>query len=61
MKTWLQDSDRKIYSKQNDEKFVVAGRFISTLKYKPYKYMNAISKNVNNDKSGDIFDKQYIP
>ena len=45
MKPWLQGNDIKISSARN-EKFVVAGIFIATLKNKIYKYMTAISKNV---------------
>ena len=45
-KKWLQDNDIVTYSTQNEEKFVVAERLISTLKNKIYKYMSSISKNV---------------
>ena len=47
-----------MYSTHNEEKFVVAERFIITLKSKIYKYMTAISKNVYIDKLDDIF-KRY--
>ena len=43
-----------MYSTHNEEKFVVAERFIRTLKNKIYKYMTSISKNVYNDKLNDI-------
>ena len=44
MKLWLQENDIAIYSTNNDEKSVVAERFIRTLKNKIYKYMTSISK-----------------
>ena len=42
-----------MYSIFNEEKFVVAERFIRTLKTKIYKYMTSISKNVYIDKLDD--------
>ena len=54
MKLWLQENDIAIYSTNNDEKSVVAERFIRTLKNKIYKYMTSISKNVCIDKLDDI-------
>ena len=54
-KKWLQDNDTVMYSTNNEEKSVVAERFIRTLKNKIYKYMTAISKNVYIDKLDDIF------
>ena len=50
MKSWLEKNDTKIYSAHNEGKFVVAERFIRTLKSKIYKYMTSISKNVYIDK-----------
>ena len=50
MKSWLQDSDIEQYSIHYEEKFVVAERFISTLKNKIYKYMISILKNMYTDK-----------
>ena len=44
----------EIYSTYNEEKSVVAQRFIRTLKNKIYKYMTSISKNVYIDKFDDI-------
>ena len=38
----------------NEGKFVAAERFIRTLKFKIYKYMTSISKNVYTDKFDDI-------
>ena len=43
-----------MYSAHNDGKFVVAERFIRTLKNKIYKYMTSISKNLYIDKLDDI-------
>ena len=39
-----------MYSTNNEEKSVIAERFIRTLKNKIYKYMTSISKNVYIDK-----------
>ena len=41
-------------SKHNQEKSVVAERFIRTLNIKVYKYMTLVSKNVYTDKKDDI-------
>ena len=41
-------------SKHNQEKFVVAERFIRTLNIKVYKYMTLVLKNVYTDKKDDI-------
>ena len=54
MTSWLEKNDIEIYSTHNEEKSVVAERFIRTLKTKIYKYMPSISKNVYIDKSSDI-------
>ena len=43
-----------MYSTHNEEKSVVAERFIRTLKTKMYKYMTPISKNVYTDKLDNI-------
>ena len=43
-----------MYSKHNERKFVVAERFIRTLKNKIYKYVTSVSKNVYIDKLDDI-------
>ena len=56
-KKWLQDNDIVMYSTNNEEKSVVAKRFIRTLKSKIYKHMTSISKNVYIDKLNDIADK----
>ena len=39
----LQDNDLEMYSTHNEEKSVVAERFIRTLKNKIYKYMTSIN------------------
>ena len=46
-----------MYLVHNEEKSVVAERFIKTLKTKIYKYMTSISKNVYIDKLDDIVNK----
>ena len=46
-----------MYSTHNDEKSVVAERFIRTLKNKIGKHMTAISKNIYFDVLDDIVDR----
>ena len=53
-KKWLKDNDIETYSIHNEGKFVVAERFITTLKTKIYKYMTSISKNKYINKLDDI-------
>ena len=48
-----------MYSTHNEEKSVVAERFIRTLKSKIYKYMTSLSKNVYIDKLDDIVVDEY--
>ena len=43
-KKWLRDNNIVMYSTHNEGKFVVAERFIRTLKNKIYKYITSISK-----------------
>ena len=43
-----------MYSIHNEGIFIVAERFIRTLKTKIYKYMTSISKNMYIDKLDDI-------
>ena len=43
-----------MYSTHNGRKFVVARRFIKTIKSKIYKYLDLVSKHVNIDKFDDI-------
>ena len=54
MKSFLQNNDIEMYSTHNEEKFVIAERFIRTLKNKTYKYITSVSKNVYIDKLYDI-------
>ena len=44
----------EMYSKHNEEKFVVAGSFMRTLNNKIYKHMTSVSKNVYIDKLDNI-------
>ena len=46
MKSFLQNNNIELYLTYNEGKFVVAERFIWTLKDKIYKYRTTISKNV---------------
>ena len=46
-----------MYLIHNEQKSVIAERFIITLKTKIYKYMTSISKNVYIDKLDDIVDE----
>ena len=57
MKSWLEKNDIEMYSTHNEGKFVIAERFIRTLKNKIYKYITSISKNVYIDKLDDIVNK----
>ena len=57
MKSWLEKNTTEMYSAHNEEKSVVAERFIKTLKNKIYKYITSISKNVYIDKLDDIVNK----
>ena len=45
-----------MYSTHNEEKSVIAERFIRTLKNKIYKYMTSVSKNVYIDELDVIVD-----
>ena len=57
LKKWLEDNDISMYSTYHQGKSLLAERFIRTLKYKIYKHMTAISKNVYFDVLDDIVDK----
>ena len=57
MKSWLRDNDIEMYSTHNEEKSVVAERFIRTLNNKILKYMTSMSKNVYIDKLVDMVNK----
>ena len=54
------ENDIEMYSVHNKGKYVVAKRFIRTLKSKIDKYMNSISKNMYNDKLDHIVNKYDI-
>ena len=43
-KKWLRDNGIEMHSIHNEENFVVAERFIRTLKTKIYKYMTSVSQ-----------------
>ena len=45
-KKWIKKNKIEMYSTHNFGKYVIAERFIKTLKHKIYKHMTAISKNV---------------
>ena len=53
-KKWLKDNDIEMYSIHNEEKSVIAERFIRTLKNKIYKHMTSVSKNMYINKLDDI-------
>ena len=57
MESWLQDNDIEMSSTYNEEKSVVAERFIRTSKNKIYKHMTSIPKNLYVNKLADIFNK----
>ena len=52
-------NDIEMYSTHNEEKYIIAERFIRTLKNKICKYMTSILKNVCFDKLDDIINKYY--
>ena len=56
-KKWFKDNDTEMYLIHNEGKYVVAERFIKTLKTKIYKYMTSVSKNVYIDKLDAIVDE----
>ena len=56
-KDFLEINNIEMYSTFNEEKFVVAERFIRTLKNKIFKHMTAIPKNFCFDMSDDIVNK----
>ena len=54
MKSFLQNNNKEMYPTHNEEKPVVAERFIRTLTNKIYKYIVSILKNVFIDKLDNI-------
>ena len=57
MKSWLEKNDIQMLSTHNEGTFVVAERFIKSLKNKIYKNMTSKSKNVYIDQLYDIVNK----
>ena len=57
MKLWLDKNDIEMYSAFNEGKFVVAEKFIRTLKNKIYEYMTSISRNLYIDQLDGIVNK----
>ena len=57
MKLWLKDNAIEMHSTHIEGKYVVAEKFIRTLKNKIYKYMTSVSKNVYIDKLEDIINE----
>ena len=57
MKSWLQNNEIEMYSTFNEERSVVAERFIRTLNNKIYKYMASVSKNVYINKLDGLVNK----
>ena len=57
IKSWLEKNNIEMYSTDNEEKSVLAERFIRTLKTKTYKYITSVSKNVYIDKLDDTVDE----
>ena len=56
-KKWFKGNNIEMYSIHNEEKSVIAERFIRILKNKIYKYMTSVSKNVYIDKLDVIVDE----
>ena len=57
MKSWSQDDDIKMYLTHIEGKSVVADRSFRTLKYKIYKYITSVSKNLYINELNDIANK----
>ena len=57
MKSFLQNNDIEMYPTNNEGKFIIAERFIVTLRNKIFRYMTSISKNVYIDKSDNLVNK----
>ena len=55
---WLEDNDKEFYSTYNEGKYVIAERFIRTLKHKIYKHMTAVRKHFYFDVLDGIIDKR---
>ena len=59
-KIWLEGNGIELYSTCNEEKSVVAERFIETLKIKIYRHLTAVSKNVYFDDLDDVVKNTII-
>ena len=57
MKSWLEKNGIEMHSTHNEQKSVIAERWIRTLKNKIYKYMTLFSKNLYIDKLDDIVNR----
>ena len=57
LKNFLKNNDTEMYSTHNEDKSVLAERFIKTLKNKIYKNMTTVGKNVYFDVLDDIVKK----
>ena len=57
MKSWIEKNDLEMCSTHNEGKYIIAERFVWTLKDKICKCMNSISKNVYIDKLDDKVNK----
>ena len=57
MKSFLKNNNKEMYSTNNEEKSVVAERFIRAVNNKICKYTTSISKNVCIDKLDEIVNK----
>ena len=44
MKSWLEKNEIEMHSMHNEETYIIAERFIRTLKNKIHKYMTSVSK-----------------
>ena len=61
MKPWIEIYDIEMHSTNNEEKSVVAQRYIRTLKNKIYKHMTSILKNIAYvDKVDDIINTAIL-
>ena len=61
MKPWIEIYDIEMHSTDNEEKSVVAQRYIRTLKNKIYKHMTSILKNIAYvDKVDDIINTTIL-
>ena len=57
MRSIFQNNDMKMFSVHNEGKFVIAERFIRTVKNKISKCTVSVSKNVHNHKSDNVVNK----